>query len=89
MNNSELLEYFYKTLSEQILVLIVFSCIMFVTLIVIFFHILPDIYKKIHQLQSDNKALEDYLEYVRKINLKKRSDEKLILPPMFPKDKIQ
>lgn len=43
--------------------------------------------KKIQELKRDIESTDDYLEHVRKVNLKKRSDEKLILPVRFPKDK--
>lgn len=88
MEEIELFREMYVNLSNQLMVLSLVCCIMFVALIVLFFYIIPYYTRKILQLESDLQSLENYLESVRKINLKKRSDEKLVLPPMFPKDKI-
>lgn len=48
---------------------------------------------KINKVRKDSKEEIDdlnlYIERIRKANLKKKSDEKLILPPRFPRNKKQ
>lgn len=70
----------YENLSNMILGLIIFNLFQFI-LIIVLFKWNKDQENKINDLDLEVKNLSDWFEQTRKVNLKKRSDEKIIIPP--------